>query len=296
MRIAFLSPGLPWSWGPYQYQAATVARELSRKSHSIIWISLLSALKNRTYTVHDLMKLSDGSNEMHHPLMGVPVVYRGTGVAECRGVKGMYTSTLNAMLFDQRADALVSLMDHLRVFADVPIAVPSLAWFPDHYASLDVHHRHVFAAYTDIVALSPSSRDKVRKELPWKRVAHVPHVVTLPPDARIRDRSAMRIALHVPADAFVVFVNFGNYDSCHNRKSIDIALLAFRNLLNVAPTAKIVIHAMATEHVFGGSKTSARASPGIDVPSLCREANLPADSYLLHTDLLPYAEVLERIT
>ena len=175
----------------------------------------------------------------------VAVTYRGTGVAHCG--MGMYTSTLNAMLAEHRAHAIISLMDHNRIFVDARLAVPSFAWFPDHFARLDAHHRHAFAAYSNVVALSPSSAAKTRLELPYKPVAHIPHAVPRPEG--VASRAQTRARLGVPADAFLAFLCFANYDA-HNRKSVDVSLLAFRSLLDLAPEAKLFIHAVSAEHVF----------------------------------------------
>ena len=189
MRIAFLSPALPWSYGPYSQQLGLVAAGLaSRASHEIVWISMYSRMKNTTYTEEILQRgleavsQGDGGN----PLKGVAVTYVGTGAAQCGG-HGWYTSTLNALLKQHRVDALISLMDHNRVFVDTPIRVPSFAWFPDHFVDLDVHHRHVFNAYSGVVALSPHSAAKVQGLFPHKRVAWIPHIVSV--DKPLRPRA-----------------------------------------------------------------------------------------------------------
>ena len=292
VRIAFLSPSLPWSFGPYAQQLAFVAAALGEMGHDLVWISMLSRMRNQTYDEETLKTglEAPGEGEPNHPLKGYPVVYAGTGVAHCGS--GMYTSTLNAMLRRLDADAMISLMDHNRIFVDAPISVPSLAWFPDHYAELDMHHRHVFAAYSAAIALSPSSAAKVRRVMPYKRVEWIPHVVELPSPLAESDaptKAQLRAAIDVPADAFIAFVAFGNYDQS-NRKAVDISVLAFRRLLDVAPDAKLFVHAVDAEAVFNGT-TAAKSSPGLDVAGLLQLADVPIENLWLHTERVPYHRV-----
>ena len=281
MRVAFLSPALPWSFGPYASQLSALAKSLAASgvaADGIVWISMLSRMHNRTYEVNDLYAGLEAPTADHPNLLrrlkgpdGAPVAvtYRGTGVAHCG--MGMYTSTLNAIVAEHRVHALISLMDHNRIFVDARLAVRSLAWFPDHFVRLDAHHRHAFAAYSHVVALSPSSASKARLELPYKTVTHIPHAVTRPEG--VASRSETRARLGVPADAFLVFVCFANYDA-QNRKSVDVSLLAFRSLLDVAPHAKLFIHAVSADHVFRGT-SAAKSSPGIDLAAGKRVPGTP---------------------
>ena len=300
MHIAFLSPSLPWSFGPYAQQLALVAAALGDMGHELSWISMLARLRNETYGEAVLKTLLEapGADEPPHPLEGMPVVYTGTGVAQCGvDVSAMYTSTLNAMLRRLHAEVMISLMDHNRIFVDAPISVPSLAWFPDHYEELDMHHRHAFSAYSVVVALSPSSAAKVRRTMPWKRVEWIPHVVELPErlvHSRRPTREQLRASFGLPAESFVAFVAFGNYDQ-HNRKSVDVSLLAFGKLLRVAPDAKLLIHAVSADAVFNGT-TAAKASPGLDLLALLKMAALPHDAVVLSTARVPYFRVLEMMS
>lgn len=262
MRVAFLSPALPWSYGPYAQQLGLVAAGLARRgSHEIVWISMLSRMKNMTYSEEILQRGLEAvpPGEGGNPLKGVAVTYVGTGAAQCGG-DGFYTGTLNALLAQHRVDALFSLMDHTRIFVDTPIRVPSFAWFPDHYVDLDLHHRHIFHAYRGVIALSPHSASKVRRVFPHKRVAWVPHIVSV--DAPLRSRAEVRRRYGLSNETFLVFMAFGNYQ--HNgRKAIDTAMHAFRCPICPArdPPPAQRAACMPRRH---GLEASRRAWPGAD--------------------------------
>lgn len=293
MRVAFLSPALPWSFGPYSQQLGLVAAGLARSAarHRVIWISMYSAMRNATYTE---LELRQGLEEVSpggggNPLEGVDVTYVGTGAAMCGG-SGWYTGTLNVLLREHRADAMISLMDHHRIFVDTPISVPAYAWWPDHYAGgPDAGHRHVFTAYAGAAALSPSSAAQARRALPYKRVAFIPHIVAR--GRGLRSRAETRRAHGVPEASFVAFFSFANYDQ-HGRKSVDTAFAAFAALAKQAPDARLFVHSVGAEDVFYAGSAAARTD-AVNIRAMADAAGVPRASLQLHTARVAYDAVLE---
>ena len=296
MRIAFLSPSVPWSFGPYQQQLATVAAALHRRgSHDVVWISMSTALLNRSYTEQEVLDAVPPKPGFRtHPLSGIRTEYAGTGAARCGAA--WYTSSMNAALKRLSIDTLFSLMDHKRIFVDTPIAVPAYAWFPDHFVDLDHNTRHVLPAYAGAFALSPSSAAKVRQLMPYKRVDMVPHFVTR---QAVRRQEIVRAELDIPSDAFVVFVTFANYDSSARgqrwRKGFDTALEAFRTLLNAAPRALLLVHSVATDLIFDHPSTASH-SGGIDLHALIQRARIPGNAVRVHEARVAYHRVLELLS
>ena len=295
MRLAFLSPSVPWVFGPYQQQLAMVAAEFHRReSHEIIWISLVSQLKNRTYTAAEVLKIIPPATGFSgHPLKGIPTKYIGSGAALCGGA-GWYTGSMNAVLSQHRVDAMISLMDHTRIFVDAPLNVPAFAWFPDHFVALDAHHHHIFAAYAGALALSPSSAQKVRGLMPYKRVEWVPHIVAR--EHSVRARGVVRAELGIQPGAFVVMVTFANYGhgNAGGRKAFDTSLQAFRSLLDTTPRALLFIHSVATIQVFA-TAAAAAAAPGVDLHKFIRDAGLPPSAVIVHEERVAYSRVHEMI-
>ena len=199
LHVGLLSGTLPMIFGPYASQLVLISNELQRRGHTISWISVnknagIPVPPEYNVTVLPLMSRKDN--------VGQPV----------------YVSAINDFATSQGMDAIVSLMDLNRIFTDESFALPSIAWFPNHFETLDMGSRAALTAYDVVAALAPSDAARISQQLPHKRVVHVPHVIQAPPSAAAGQR-ALRRQYQVPLDAFVVFVTFANYDSNSQRKA-----------------------------------------------------------------------------
>ena len=224
--VALMTFAVPWGFGPYSSQIRALSRFLV-KDFMVIWFAL--GYQRTTMQV--------GA-----PNLPVDVGILGGGVKPGTVV---YMSQLNAQLSKHNVDAVVSLLDLNRLFVDEPLAPLSIAWFPNHFASLDIHSRHALAAFDVVCPLAPSDRELISAQLPHKRVVHVPHVVEASPSAL--SKAALRARHGVPpSSSFVVVMSWANYDTL-NRKGVDTAILAFRELHSTDPGAFLIVRAAETQ-------------------------------------------------
>jgi len=262
LRVALGSFTQPWSFGPYAKQLTILASQLARR-HLVVWLAF-------SYPDTD-------------PKVGVPNLPENVTMLGCAFPKntGFYVSRLNKLLRDINVDALITLMDMNRVFVDEMLAPTSIAWFPNHFVTLDLHSRHALTAYDAVAVLGPSDSKRVAEQLPHKHVTHVPHVVEDPQALQQRGRGSLRDKFGMPRDRFVVLVNFANYAADTNRKSVDVSLLAFRDFLAARPDGFLYLHAVTLP------------TEGMPLPAMIAQLALPSGAFTLDTRELRYEESLE---
>ena len=240
MRVLLASVVLPWMFGPYAQQLQMVGQDLMNRNHSIYWLGVTYSLEERVYTAEDIAKASN-----------VPSRPSGKGVEFAERVKflaiqkekyqgALPVMALNRLISLHHIDVFVSLMDLDKFTIDEPLIVPSIAWWPNHFAELDEVDRTALGAFTHVAALSPSSEAMLARSMPELHVQCIPHAIVIPESVRSAGpaslaRAALRVQYGVPEDAFLVLVSAGNYEF-HNRKSLDTSLLAFKvRVLNPLP-------------------------------------------------------------
>lgn len=267
MHIALLA----WGEATGTHNAQPYAKQLQNliplfaRRHNVSWIAIAAA--------HHTHPLAQHPNLSH----AIPLAHSAR--------LPIYVSTINQACHRHQIDALLSLFDLNRIFVDAPFAPHALHWFPNHFASLDIHSAHALPAYDVVVSLAPSDAAGVARQLPLSRVVHVPHAIE--PTASGLPRARLRAQFGMPADAFVVLLHFVNYDAL-NRKSVDVSAQAFRALLATHPRAFLYVHATTLE----ASRGSVSALP---VAHLLEAAALPRGRYVVDTRELAYETVWELL-
>jgi len=300
-RVLLVGPGLPWSYGPYQQQLGFLATGLAARGHALYWFP--AGLRHAPGRPH----------------LGPSEAARATGATEPDALDELrfaavrfvgsdgpdwHASSLNEVARRHGIDAVVVLKDVDGLVPDVPLTVPvSVYWFPNHFQRLDPMTRVSLSAFTHVAALSPSDARMIAadaKVSPRLDVRHIPHVVSLPdglPELPAVPKEELRAHFGVPADAFVVVVNSGNYE-LENRKSFDTSLLAFAALRKTVPSAFLYLHVVDSLGIIrasNGGREPEGLPSGVPLDAMLYHADLPADSYAWDDRVLPYAEVLRLV-
>jgi hypothetical protein len=221
--------------GPYQAQSGILAKGLAARGHKVHFLTMGSFRHERAYTSAAAIASAAGGG----PVVSPPVNDgwdRLTYVAFSQS--NNLTDDINRVLHAHRIDAMVALSNWNDVREDQINAElgqfigRTIAWFPNHYDSLDVFYTAALARFSHVAALAPTDARMVGSSIPDVQVSAVPHIVEAPagfdatyPGAERRRELRQRHGM--PEGAFVVLVVAGNYDS-NNRKSFDVSLLAFK--------------------------------------------------------------------
>ena len=224
LRVALGGFTEPWTFGPYARQLVILAAQLAQR-YLVLWIAL---------------SYQDTEPKFGAPNLPQNVLMVGGGFPRNQGI---YVSQLNVLLREYKIDVLITLMDLNRVFVDEMLAPYSIAWFPNHFMSLDLHSRHGLTAFDAVAVLGPSDAKSVAAQLPHKHVTHIPHVIEDKAALLRTPRSKLRAKYDVPTAAFVALVNFANYDEL-NRKSIDLSLLAWKAFHEAHSNSLLYLHAV----------------------------------------------------
>ena len=322
MRIGILSVSLPWLFGPYAQQMTILADGLLARNHTIYWISLPNAvppeLAGQNLTYQELIDVCELPSSPSPGSKAEYVSSRITFLSLSAAQPGIFPmSAINRILRSHRINAIVSLMDLDKIVPDEPkwAARQSIAWYPNHFASLDDDFRNKLERFTDVASLSPSDTSMLSASLArTTRVTWVPHAIPLVEDADAAAagmelgscgvanaaREARRAKWNVPVGAIVVLVNCANYESI-NRKNLDVSLVAFQQLLEREPRAFLYLHAIDVIEVLKGERkhtegtldSMAGQAPGIRLDIVLAELGLPAGSYVLDTKIHSYDASLE---
>ena len=270
-RVALVSFAAPWDYGPYAHQLRELA-EHWLSTHHVVWIGLSGTVDRIQYGAP---KIS--------PLVG----YRGAGMSKDPVKK---VSKLNRIFEKEKIDFAITLCDLNNVGGDEAFVIPTIAWFPSHTGELDLASAHALRAYDAVAALSPSDARSIGRELPSKRVARIPHVVDGRKHVSTENRDALRRKWHVPVDAFVPVMSFGNYAS-DDRKGVDVAALAYSDFCrSYQQPSYLYIRAVTINASIGH-----RMAASLPVESMFRAAGVPSGRYVVDTVERDYAESLEVV-
>ena len=296
MRVALVSFSRPVGFGPYPAQFRLLARALCVQ-HFVLWVALTADTGGQLVT-----NLPAVDAERWLP---ANVSYLGGSTEQGQPV---YVSEINQLLRPHRIDALITLCDLTRFFVDERLEPRAVAWFPNHFASLDVHSMHALHAFDAIASLAPTDAKRIEAQLPYKEVRLVPHAIAdAPPEHTSREgKLALRTKHGLPPSAFIVAVTFANYDG-QNRKNIDISALAFRELQAALAAAGdadgggggggrrafLYVRAIVPEEMQAHIR--AGIVQPLDVVQILRVAGISAEDYRVDTHALPHGESLELI-
>ena len=101
-------------------------------------------------------------------------------LCEPTGDGTLRVSALNQLLRHHAVDALVALMDLDKLRPDEPLAVPAIAWYPNHLAELTRLDRLALAPFSHVAALAPTDAAMIARAMPQTTVRWVPHAVEPP--------------------------------------------------------------------------------------------------------------------
>lgn len=298
MRVLLVSVVLPWMFGPYADQLSMVGRSLQERRHKIFWFAMSYSLPARMYTAE---QIANAANVPSKPTKGVHRQFARnvTFLGLPRITSHFLVSQLKQLMDVYDIDALISLMDLDKLHNDVEggLEVPSIAWYPNHFAALSEQDVSVLSSFTHVAALSPSDEALIRGTLPKHVIKWIPHAIQLPDRLRTRvDRAALRNKLGVPDDAFLVVVNCGNYET-HNRKSLDTSLLAFQALRKTHPHAYLYFRAISVTEILMQERTADSFAklqgPELSLKHLFEAIKLPSASYHIDTKIHSYSHSLE---
>ena len=327
--VMFATAHAPWAWGPYQQQLAMLALSQTSLGCSVYW--MVMGLADKPPQVERAFESPAAFADYFGAI--VPTEEQSEAF---RGVHFLVHShprsgsAINQVTGLHSIDAVIMLGDSDSFFPDTPLVAPiSIYWFPNHFQTFDPRTRAVLAHFTHIVALSPSDAARLRADSQTSRgqnITFIPHAVSMPnellqsarhpsdaaeggadapaagPSKRLppppANRTALREALGVPTDAFVVLVHSGNYES-QNRKSFDTSVLAFEAFRKRVPSAFLYLHVLSAmginaAHTRDGAPASV-GDLGVSLDALLYLAGPPEESYLWDDRVLPYADALRLL-
>ena len=301
-KVLLASGQLPWAWGPYQQQLGILATALQDTGHTVFWFLAASVPGSSTYGVDDVATLPNTvkpNDKDRKKFSKVHFVFSESEVP-------FSTSSFNQITARHSLEVVILLRDVDALQVDEPfVARVSVYWFPNHFQKLDPLTRIRLSAFTHVAALSPGDVTMITSDALMSsasrrpNVSFVPHVVTVPVEvasAGHASKVALRKHFGVPADAFIVVVNSANYDR-ENRKSYDVCLLAFKQLLEVVPNAFLYFHVVSSEGVSESTHGADHppSMTGVALDAMGYHVQLPQAAYIWDDRVLPYAEVLQLL-
>ena len=143
--------------------------------------------------------------------------------------------------------------------------------------------------FSDILSLAPSDAERLSKSMPEQTVTFVPHFID-PPTLPTATKEELRAKHNIPADAYVVFIHCGNYET-YNRKSLDTSLFAFEEFQQRHPDAYLVLHAWSMQKIKGNEAQS--YADFIDAPTVLNAINIDK-SRLLYNDKIVHRDLIEE--
>lgn len=290
MHVCLITTVLPWMFGPYAAQMSIVAHAMIDAGHRVFWIAAAHDMEERTFTVDEYVA---ASNVPSRPAEAgaTKLARRLTFLGHRRAARGKNTvSSFNRLLRRHDIDAVIFLMDVDKLDADAMWDVArAIAWYPNHFTSLDHQLRSSLATFSDVASLCPTDAAMLAAALPHVRVTLVPHVVEVPHALRGQpDVAALRRKYGVDADAFVVLVSCGNYDF-ENRKALDVSLQAFQQLRAKVPRAFLYLKVISVREILRAESKDAQHASGPELPLRFMLDTLGLDpaSYAINERILP---------
>lgn len=299
MRLLLIAPSWPWVFGPYQNQQAQLGEGLTAIGHEVFWNAAFrpGLEPYRLYTALEASAASataggearvvdeaiERASKFTYITVPLPAAYQNRG-------RGVLVSAVNAAARFHKIDAVICLMDVSLVLVDEPFVPYSLMWFPSHFHRLSPNHHRVLAGFNTVVTMAPSVAEMIREgtregRYTLSEVALVPHAVEPPRSldlsALALSAPALRRQYEVPEQAFMVLVNCGNYEDS-GRKAIDVAVMAFEELLRTVPDAFLFLKATSSEEIMladGQKELVNEPKPGIELAALIEAVGLPEGSY-----------------
>ena len=305
LSLCLFLDALPWNFGPYQQQGGLLALGLIARGHSVSWASTRGwsrpledgdarVLSSPAEAAEDISTSppADAAEAMRYEA----IRFIGGG-RQVGGASRLLASNVNRVVERFGCSAAIAIMDVNKVHDNEPFGHRMALWYPNHNsAPLPRIIAGALNALSDIVSLAPSDARMLQAELeahpnpglPSSKVTYIPHIVQLPAwmgaereggggggDASFRPfkaatRAAWRVQYGVPADAFMVLVNCGNYEM-YNRKSLDVSLQAFEQLHAREPRSFLYLKAMSSLEVLRRERTSlpvTTKAPGLELDDL----------------------------
>ena len=151
-------------------------------------------------------------------------------------------------------DLVITLGDIWVLDAQALKGLPLVHWLPSDCRPMSLADRNVVdAAGSELLAMSRFGYDRFRTA--GLRPVYVPHGIETGIFAPRRDRAAIRAALGIEPDDFVIGMNSANNDAI--RKGIPEQMLAFAKFLGDHPQALLALHTGV--HADGGQDLDALA-------------------------------------
>ena len=291
IKVCLSSWAWPWLFAPYGAQLRGLIKHMSKDPNFVIYyLNLGNPLPVGEQTldyVYDKYAEKTNFGDTYEKDVLTNVKFMG-GYENTKD--HVLTSELNVLMRRYKIDNFLYLGDLVKFVNDVPLnACRSFSWYPSHYDEQPQMLKDRLALFSDILSLAPSDAERLSKSMPEQTVTFVPHFID-PPEVPAQTKEELRAKHNIPADAYVVFIHCGNYET-YNRKSLDTSLFAFEEFQQRHPDAYLVLHAWSMQKIKGNEAHS--YADFIDAPTVLNAINIDK-SRLLYNDKIVHRDLIEE--